>query len=509
MQQESIFQQPQRLNSLGYIINILRTFVKFIKQFIFLFVYLFIKNKEVLSSPYLGLIILGLLIAVALTAYVNFISFRYYINLEKGEFVVEKGLLSKSKIVIKFDNILQVNITQNILQKALSLYSLTLDTAGSDKVEVDLYALNGRVAKELKSILLTKINGAAQAEQTDLLEENLNPLSGQETILKLPAKNILLFSLLSNYRQGLALFFAFIAYLFQHIADAIETFEINDSEIDNLALHEYFYNPAISLILFLGIVIVTIPFLINIVRYFFRYFDFTIRKNQRGTFSMQYGLFNKVNTIFHQDKIQIITFKQNKLLKRLGIGILSLKQLVLDVSKGEKSSIDIPGIAVADRDAVYNLALGKNLLTDQTILKPKKGLLISRLIKMSIVFFVIVLIILNFEKTNQTVPLNIFYPFLVIAFLSATIYNYLFYKRYTLIYNGEFLTKRYGVWNEKEIIIPMKRLQSTEVTQSFFQRYAQSGNFYVSTAARRISFKFFPLHEVNQIVNYMLYFVEK
>ena len=77
MEEVRALTHPQRLNSLGYLINILKTFVKLLKQFVFLFAYIFIQRRDILQSSYLWLIILGFIIIVVIVAYVNFISFKY------------------------------------------------------------------------------------------------------------------------------------------------------------------------------------------------------------------------------------------------------------------------------------------------------------------------------------------------------------------------------------------------------------------------------------------------
>src|SRR5690606_33322272 len=149
----------------------------------------------------------------------------------------------------------------------------------------------------------------------------------------------------SNYRQGFALFLAFIAYILLHLLVALATL---DTAVDSLEAPQYFSSSLLSLGLVLALLLVTIALVINMLRYFFKYYDFSIVRNEAGTFSMQYGLFKKVNTIFNQDKVQLVLFKQNRLLKRFGIGIVSLKQLVSDLAKADKSSVDIPGITVSD-----------------------------------------------------------------------------------------------------------------------------------------------------------------
>ena len=504
MQDVDFFGLPQRLNSLGFLINVLKTFVQVIRHFIIMIVYIFYKFHDVINSGYLWLIVLGILLIITVIAWVNFRTFKYYVDEEAEEFIVQKGLFSKSKVVIKFANILQVNISQNILQKALSLYGLTLDTAGSDKVEVDLYALDGHHATTLKKLLLSKIHGEAPVSSSEEIEM-LTPSSyASKTVLSLPAKNILLVSLVSNYRQGIAIFLAFLATMFQNLKDIVEKFDISDSDIDTEAVQEFAYA---SLVTFIGVFIVVllfIPFLINLVRYYIKYYNFTIVKNVNGNFSMQYGLFNKVNTIFNREKIQVVTFKQNQILKRLEIGILSLKQLVTDASKEDKSSIDIPGIAVVDRDKVYSIAFALPVFDDITMLKPSRGLLINRFLKMSLLF-----IVLGGMLQFITIEASLIYPAFISLLLIATVYNYLFYKNYSLLYNSDFIVKRYGVWNEKEVIIPIHSIQSVGVSQTIFQQRAFTADLHISTAAKGISFHFFPQQEVNKIANGVLYKIEQ
>lgn len=504
MSEEYLFNIPQRLNSLGYVINVLKTFVRILKQFIFFIAYLLYKQQDFLYSPYFILTIVLLLLLVALVSFVNFRSFKYFINEEASEFIVVKGAISKSKVVIKFSNILQVNITQNVLQKVLSLYSLTLDTAGSDKVEVDLYALDGYHATKLKELLLSKINNGYVANEGDDIASLKTVSDAHESILSLSTKNIILVSLFSNYRQGLALFFAFLVSIIQNFKDTIDTFELNEDTIDTATIRKFVLGSMFTFVFIGFVALVSVPFIINIVRYYFKYYNFTIVRNSTGNLSMQYGLFKEVNTIFNREKIQLLIFRQNKLLKKMGIGILSLKQLVTDANKEDKSSIDIPGIAIGDKDKVYTLAFGDILFANLEILKPHIGLLINRMIKMVFLYAALVFVALFLEiEATFTLPLFVF------LILATTGYNYIFYKNYSMVYNEHFIIKRYGVWNEKEVIIPISKLQGIEISQSFFQKRSYTANLGISTAAKKISFRFFPLKDTNQIANYMLYRLEK
>lgn len=504
MNNNTIFNLPQKLDSLGYVINILRTFVAVIKNFIFFIVYLLYKYRDNLNLQYLSLFLFAFILVVTVISLINFRSFRYYVNDETSEFIVKKGFLSKSKVVIKLSNILQVNITQNVLQKALSLYSLTLDTAGSDAIEADLYALSEVQANDLRTLLLSRISTRKGVAQKAIDQDQVDASSLTERIVSLSAKNILLVSLLSNYRQGLALFIAFSFSIFQNFKDILEVFESDYQDASINFIEEKASSSLFMLILIVVVGFITIPFVMNIIRYYFKYYNFSIIRNPVGNFSMQYGLLKQVHKIFNKEKVKLISFRQNRILKRLGIGILSLEQLVVDVAKIDRSTIELPGVSVEDKDKVYCLAFGDSIFVNQKVLKASFGLFINRSLKTLLVFILIFLLIyfLDLSKSYS-------FPLAILLLGFGFLYNYLYYRGYSLVYNESFIIKRYGVWNEKELVIPMNRVQAIDVSQTIFQRRTYTSNLKLSTAAKSVRFDFFDQKDINDMANYILYVVEK
>lgn len=495
------FFKPQKLHPLGNVIAFVRNLVKFAKSFLLLLAYFLIKYKSVLYSPYLWFGILSLFLLLGIYSFLQYKNYRYVMDEQKAEVILTQGVFNKEKTVVKFSNILQVNVTQNLIQRILGIYSVSLDTSGSDKVEVDLYALDGKHANQLKQYLLSKIKNespAASINENDLIEE-----SKQSNLVFLEAKHILLVSLFTNYRQGLALFFAFCIAIFQNIKDAFDTFEL-DEEYNSYTTDFLSFDMAITSILLAIAFIVLIPFIINLFRYFLKYYDFTIFKNTKGTFSMQYGLTNKVNTIFNKDRVQLTEFKQNQILKRLGLGILSLKQIVLDPTKEEQSSIDIPGISISQKEVVYDLTYEDNVFEEMQFLRPKKNLFIARTVKVCIVFMLLIPLL-----KISVYDYSYSYFVLGIAFVLITLYNYLFYKSYSLGWNGKYLVKRVGVWNEKETIIPVRTIQSLAISQTFFQKRSYTSDLVVSTSAKVVTFNFFDRRALSKITNYSLYQLEK
>lgn len=494
------FTEKKRLHIAGLAVSFVRFAVRFLRQGVFLLIIILAQRPELLRSGYGWLILLGLLAVGVLYSYLHYRYYSYYVDLDKREFVVESGVVSKSKTVIKFSNIIQVNLDQNILQKLLSIYSVTINTAGSDKVEVDLYALDEPTALALREFLMDAIrvheDRVEEGEKRDIS-------SGRERteILQIPAKNILLISLFSNYRQGLLLFFAFVMSLFQQIQDLFQAL----GREDDYELDVSNWQAWISVILFAGIFILLVPFVINLFRYFFKYYNFSILRNREGNFSMHYGLFNTKDVIFNKTRVQTISFRQNALLRYFNLAYLSLRQIVTDETKAAESTIEMPGVTLADKRTVYDLVFEKDIYTDMVERRPCIGLFINRTIKANLLFLPIVGAVWSLVDSYGL----LIWTMAIVLELFMLSYNYLYYKNYRFYVGEEYLIKRTRVWNEVETVIPIRNTQIVQISQTFWQVRSETANLHLRTAADDVSFRFFEERFVKGLSNRLLYQLEQ
>src|SRR5690606_35088964 len=101
----------------------------------------------------------------------------------------------------------QVNINQGFLQKLIGVYSLQIDTAGSDSKEVNISAISGQVAYGLKEHLLNGNEKEITEENTEL---NSQSSTQKETpFIKISAATLLKIGLTSNYGQSIVLLLGF------------------------------------------------------------------------------------------------------------------------------------------------------------------------------------------------------------------------------------------------------------------------------------------------------------
>lgn len=495
------FTERNRLHLAGFLVSFVRFLGRFLRQGIFVIIVIVARRPEIFHSGYMWLGVVAIVLPALLFAYLHYQRYTYYVDTQNSEFVVEQGVFSKSKTVVKFANIIQVNINQNILQKILSIYSVSLNTAGSDKIEVDLYALDESSALALREFLMKQIKSSPSSSEEYV--ENLQAEVFQETqLLKIPSRNILLISLFSNYRQGLALFFAFCISMYQNISDLFKSLEWEDDyQVDITQWRAW-----ISVLLFALVFIIFVPFVINIFRYYFKYYNFSILRNKEGNFSMHYGLFNTKGVIFNNKRVQTVSFRQNKILKRLDLGLLSLKQITSDAANTQRNSvIEMPGVGKAGKSTVYDLVFESDIYAGARLLRPRIGLFISRTVKATLLWTILLTVGLIIVDDY----VGLLWSAYGLVLLVTVCYNFLYYKNYRFYLGEDFLIKNTGVWNEVETVVPIRSAQIVSVSQTFWQIRGRTANLHVITAAENVSFAFFEETEIKTISNYMLFKAER
>lgn len=103
----SDFSKPQRQSAFGIIVMAAHTAFKIGRAFAFLIVIALVKSQ----GNYLLYILLALalmLLVSFLFAYLWYIKFTFFLDKEKQEFVVNKGIFNRDQVTIQLDKIQQV-----------------------------------------------------------------------------------------------------------------------------------------------------------------------------------------------------------------------------------------------------------------------------------------------------------------------------------------------------------------------------------------------------------------
>src|SRR5690606_8941214 len=151
---DASFTKPQRQSVIGILLIFSTALFHLLRNFWVLGVYLFVGeiNQEILLWSLVGFFVV--IILTLIYSIFSFLRFRFYIDEEKREFVLEKGVFSSEVVSIPFHKIHQVNFKRNLLQRLLGVYSVAIDTAGSKDKEVEIKALSKLQAENLAETLM-------------------------------------------------------------------------------------------------------------------------------------------------------------------------------------------------------------------------------------------------------------------------------------------------------------------------------------------------------------------
>ncbi|RYF67729.1 MAG: hypothetical protein EOO39_20705, partial [Cytophagaceae bacterium] len=199
---------------------------------------------------------------------------------EKQEFIINDGVLSKTSLTIQLNKIQQVNIKQSLIQQLIGVYSLEIDTAGSEKKEGSIKAIDHATATLLKQKLLSR--DASIITNSDEIQAS--------PFLKLSNNTLLKVGLTSNYGRSILLLAGFVLALFQMIHDYRKAYE-DDAERINIAVKSSI--TLVSLCVFAGLVLLVL-LATNIIRTFVKYYNFEIVK-QKNALAISAGLFTKTS----------------------------------------------------------------------------------------------------------------------------------------------------------------------------------------------------------------------
>ncbi|MEJ7558331.1 MAG: PH domain-containing protein [Pedobacter sp.] len=492
------FSSPRKQSATGIIFMFLNTLQKLIRNLaIPLLVIIFRSDTSSRSYIFLGMCIVVLLVAVF--AYFRYQSFTFYINEKDDAFVINEGVFVKTSLTIHLDKIQQVNINQSFLQRIIGFYTLQIDTAGSDKKEGTIRAIDKTSAEELKKKLLNRDNRPELQKEMSSAELSNEPIV-TTPFLKLSPLTLLKIGATSNYGQTIALVIAFLAAGFQSLKDIIDIFEVDRDQVGQA------FQQGITLIS-IGIMIsgvLIFLLVLNIIRTFIKYFDFEVFK-QKNSLVVNSGLLAKKNTFLNPHRVQISVYTQNYFQKKLNMLDMRMKQnsTVTQSNKETKNSdIEIPGCSSKERDQILTMIFNE---------VPKEGLKLSpnyRFVFLSIVFWIIVPFLILLTLNNWRYPMLDYVPYFVAyAILAATMIYYRF-RNHRLFVSGEYIIKQHGIWDiERQIIVPHK-IQAMTIKQMLWHRKANIGYITCHTAAGNITFRFGNYDTLQMLMNYWLYQVE-
>ncbi|UJH91263.1 PH domain-containing protein [Antarcticibacterium sp. 1MA-6-2] len=494
------FSTPQRQSVLGVALIFSTTLYRFLRGFWVLGVYFLLSDPSASTILYVTLGILALGIIVLVYSWLYFRKFLFHIDYHKEEFVLQKGVLSTEDLAIPFDKIQQVYLKRSILQRIINVYSVVIETAGSKEDEVNIKALSGSDANLLTNILIKAKREAAPVSEDDQIPASSGQMQEKRElwIHKLDVLTLLKIGLSTNYVRGLALVLAFFATIYNELNSVFRDYKDEFTEyyerVPNLS-------GSVSVIVIVFVLLLIVSILITVLEVFIKYYGLKLVQTPQSL-ELEMGLKTNTKVSLQPRRVQLMQIVTNPVQKRFD---LYEARIALASSENtlQKKKIKIPGLGKDTVGKVESYLYGNFETNFEQKFRPHRLMLIRRLFIVFIPVLISYLVLLRIPY----IEFNIWAILAACFIVLGVIYQILSYRSQQLIFTEEFLQKKQGVWNKKEELFEVFKMQSVTVKQPFWYRRRNLINVMFHTAGGDVSFRAVN-RDILTYINYVLYKAE-
>jgi putative membrane protein len=485
------FEAPSRQSAKGIVVIFGVTAYKVIRGLFIAFIALFLKyirsdKTPDLSNPIFILSCIGFVILFLTIAILKYLNFKFYIK--DNYFFLRKGVFNKEEISISKDKIQNVYIKQNVIQQLINVVSVSVETAGDDKTEIEIVALSRDKALALKENLLT---GVEHRIVDGVSEPNTS------IYYKASVKRLLLEGISENHFKSFVLIMAFIIGIYNDIKQFIEQLNLSSKFGKWLQLDTESVIGMLLLNLTIVLILLILSFILSLVKMFIQNFDLTVIRKTNGL-EISKGLLNKINLSLSDSRIQNTIASTNRVKRALGLYKLSFTQAM--TNKKQQLRFNVVGLS---KGQISELVQQFYPNVQNQIVKNKPHLYLKyRMLWIGSIIVLLINIGLYFSPTNL-VLINI--PLLSYVIINALIT----YKKAYYHIDDDYIVVGSGMLIETHTsYLEIKKTQGVTIKQTIFQKRRGVATVIIYSASKPITIPHVQLQTANEIKNYLLYKVE-
>lgn len=485
------FSKPSRQSSKGVLIIFAFKTFQFFRKFLVLFIAFGIsiakkKTLSFLTPNILTLIVVSVLIVILILAILKYLHFKFYVSTD--DFHLTTGIINKDHTVIPKSKIQNVYIKQNWLQQLINVVSVNIETAGDEKSEIEINALDRSIALQLKSELYSVVSANVSEDIAYVSKNVFFKASAYRLLLEGISQNHLKsFAVIASF--GFGVFYEFKSYItdltiYHHIEQSIE---IKESSLFNILLAN---------VIAVGIVI-AVSVLFSVVKTFISNFNLEVVAHEH-TIEINKGLFNKISLTLTPSRIQNIVIKTNRLKRYFGLNTMLVKQAM--VNKKQRKSFNVVAL-----QQTQVMRLIDKLYTgyQQNNEWSKPELYYKRILWMHALLVSVLVNIIAYGI------LDMYFWLVNIGVVGVSFcYVYFKYKMAKFQITENFVTVTHGFIDSTTTILEIHKIQSLQLKQNIVQKRKQVVSLIIATASSSTVLPYVSEKEANTIYNYLLFKVE-
>lgn len=485
------FETASRQSAKGIIVIFGVSAFKVIKGSVIIFAALILKYFSSdkfpdLLNPKFIISFVGIIVFFLALSILRYLNFKFYVS--HNYFFLQKGIFNKEEVSVSKTKIQNVYIKQNLLQQLINVVSLSIETAGDDKTEIEIMALSRRKAQALKSLLLLSVK-ENESKETDSLKDTV--------YFKASVKKLFLEGISENHFKSLLLIFAFIVGVYNDLKEFVYQFDLTSKFGSWFRLDGESFMTLLLLNFSIVGVLLVLAFLLSLVRMFVQNYNLTVRRKPEGL-EISKGLFNKINLGLSSHRIQNTTVSTNRLKQTFGLYKLAFTQAM--ANKKQQLNFNIVGLGKAQISELLQQFYPK---VEARLMRNKP----SRYMMYRLLFrSVLIVLLLNVALAFGPIALLLVNIPLVIYAIVNAIYAYR--KAYYHLDDDYIVVGSGQLIETKTKFLEIKKVQAVSLNQSIFQKRRDLASVVIYTASKPLIIAHVDLNTGLDIKNYLLFKVE-
>ena len=373
-------------------------------------------------------------------------------ELTDDTFDLQTGVFSRREREIPYHRIQNVDIGQNVIQRALGIAEVSLETAGGGSTEAQLRYVSREEADRLQNEISRRKRGGAASEDTE------EPVG--ETLFELSDYEHIILGVVSADFRFLGALSVLAPILVPQLAGALAP------EAELLLL----FGPAIALVSLVGFWILS-GFL-QILRYYG--FELTRRGDE---LRYERGLLQRYTGTVPLSKVQTVTVQENVLARALGYASVVIQ--TAGYAPGQDGSQVESAVPIAKRDRALSLARAVEPFGDIDFERPPTRARTRYAARYTLALLALTGLFWGVEAATGMLP---FWYAPLGALVLVPVAAQLKWKHLGYYTDDEYVVTRRGFWRRSIVVVPYDRVQTVLSSQTVFQRRRGLGSVTVDTA---------------------------
>jgi putative membrane protein len=480
------FYTPNRQSPVALLLILVKLFQRIFRQGWPILLVLFLNPQR--GSYTIAFMIIGIAVFSAVNSLLSYFRFAYFI--EDDEFIIEKGVLRRTRLNVAFDRIQTIEFQQNIVHRIFNVVEVEIDTAGSKGQEFSIEALDYPTAEALRDFLLEK-RGVAPTES----EEEEEVTHQEAVLLRLSIPDLLKVGVSQNHLRTAAILFGLG---FSFIDDIDEAFD--ESVYDMIT--EWLGISGLGTVLPLIIFFLVLSFFASMIFTVFRYFNLRFIRTAAG-FKVKSGLLSRREQSATLNKIQFIRWTNNPIKRLFQMYTLRLYQAASE-AVNSKRAIVVQGSYQEQIDAVRQVHFPAFADEYSEINNISPFYVRRRLLFTGIIPTIGLLFLGYFAWGLQANALWFLWWIPTAQWLSVQSY-----RNWEFRISEKGMLSKSGIFSKEYTLLQWHKVQSVQLTQSLYQKRRKVADVVFFTAAGSVRIPYVPLPKARQMQDYLLYYVEQ